>query len=149
MRTVSLLVGVVVLLLGASKSLSQTTMEEYNYITKGYKVQLESGLDMKQGYRFEDLNESSLASGDSSYKKTDFKALYRRDESAPCAILCIFTNVVNGVTLNTDYICIPHLDSSKDLWTMTYKKIAEYTGDSSSALTLGLMHLVTHYSSKQ
>lgn len=27
----------------------QTTQEEYNYITKGYKIQLESGLDMKKG----------------------------------------------------------------------------------------------------
>lgn len=26
----------------------QTTQEEYNYITKGYKIQLDSGLDMKK-----------------------------------------------------------------------------------------------------
>lgn len=33
----------------------QTTEEEYNYLTKGYKVQIESGLDMKKGYEFKDL----------------------------------------------------------------------------------------------
>ncbi|WP_421799825.1 hypothetical protein [Haliscomenobacter sp.] len=27
-----------------------TTQEEYNYVTKGYKIQQESGLDMKKGY---------------------------------------------------------------------------------------------------
>ena len=31
-------------------SFTQTTLEEWNYITKGYKIQLESGLDMKKGY---------------------------------------------------------------------------------------------------
>ncbi len=37
-------------------TLGQTTETEYNYVTKGYKIQLESGLDMKKGYRFEDLD---------------------------------------------------------------------------------------------
>jgi hypothetical protein len=30
-----------------------TTLEEYNYLTKGYKIQVESGLDMKKGYLIE------------------------------------------------------------------------------------------------
>ena len=37
-------------------SFSQTTLEEYNYISKGYKIQLESGLDMKRGYLLEDID---------------------------------------------------------------------------------------------
>jgi len=36
-----------------------TTLEEYNYITKGYKVQIESGLDMKKGYDTSGGNRSS------------------------------------------------------------------------------------------
>jgi hypothetical protein len=144
MKTASILIGAMLLLI-TSQCLPQTTMEEYNYITKGYKVQLESGLDMKQGYKFEDVTESTLVTGDSSYKKTEFKALFRRDESAPCAILCVFSNVLKNDLQNTDYICIPHLDSPKEIWTMTYKKIAEYSGESAHALTLGLMHLASHY----
>ena len=33
-----------------SEKTSVTTEEEYNYITKGYQIQLSSGLDMKKGY---------------------------------------------------------------------------------------------------
>lgn len=37
-----------------------TTMEEYNYMTKGYKIQIESGLDMKKGYFFKDIGEHQI-----------------------------------------------------------------------------------------
>ena len=37
-----------------------TTMEEYNYMTKGYKIQTESGLDMKKGYYFEEMGEHKI-----------------------------------------------------------------------------------------
>ena len=37
-----------------------TTMEEYNYMTKGYKIQVESGLDMKKGYFIEDMGEHKI-----------------------------------------------------------------------------------------
>ncbi len=40
----------------STKVHSQTTLEEYNYVTKGYHVQLTSGLDMKKGYEFEDID---------------------------------------------------------------------------------------------
>lgn len=33
-----------------------TTMEEYNYITKGYKTTVDQGLDLKAGYRTEVLS---------------------------------------------------------------------------------------------
>jgi len=37
-----------------------TTVEEYNYMTKGYKIQIESGLDMKKGYFFNDIGEHQI-----------------------------------------------------------------------------------------
>lgn len=37
-----------------------TTMEEYNYMTKGYKIQIESGLDMKKGYFLKDIGEHQI-----------------------------------------------------------------------------------------
>ena len=36
--------------------LSPTTEAEYNYLTKGYRVQMESGLDMTKGYTFQDMD---------------------------------------------------------------------------------------------
>ena len=34
-----------------------TSEEEYNYLTKGYKVQIESGLDMKKGYALHNMGD--------------------------------------------------------------------------------------------
>ncbi len=147
MRTFAILAGAL-LLLGTSRCLSQTTLEEYNYVTKGYRAQVENGLDMKQGYTFQDVTESTLMTGDSSYKKTEFKALLRKGEKVPCAILCIYSEVEDNVVQNTDYICIPQLDSSKEVWKMAYDKIAEFSGDASQALTIGIMHLASYYSKR-
>ena len=148
MKTIGILFTAVILLT-ASGARSQTTMEEYNYITKGYQIQLESGLDMKKGYRFEDVSQTStVMAGDSSYRKTVFKALYRGAESKPAAIMCIYSLVVNGNTLSTDYLCIPQPESSKEIWSMVYQKISEYTGEASNALTLGLMYLASQYTKK-
>ncbi|MBD3724660.1 MAG: hypothetical protein IE891_07750 [Flavobacteriaceae bacterium] len=38
---------------------SQTTLEEYNYMLSGYHIQKSNGLDLKNGYEFEEvLNET-------------------------------------------------------------------------------------------
>jgi hypothetical protein len=148
MRTIGMLFAAA-LLVFLSEARSQTTMEEYNYVTKGYQIQLESGLDMKKGYRLEDITESStVMAGDSSYRRIVFKALYRGTEPNPAAIMCIYTFVVNGKTVSTDYLCIPQPGSSKEIWSMVYKKISEYTGEASNALTLGLMYLSSQYSKR-
>ena len=149
MRTASILVGVL-LLVGTSMCLCQTTMEEYNYITKGYKVQMESGLDMKKGYQFEDLNSSIFPDpGDSTtYKKTEFKALLREGQSTPCAIMCIFTTVTKSKIENADYICIPHSDSPKEIWSLAYDKVSAYSGEAAHSLLVGLMYLADHYATK-
>jgi hypothetical protein len=132
----------------ASRGWSQTTLEEYNYLTKGYKVQIESGLDMKSGYTFENVTESRITSGDSSYTRTEFKALIRKGEQKPCAMLCIYSEVVMNRLQKTDYVCIPHTESNKEVWAMAFKKISEFTGDAANALSLGLMHLSAHYGMK-
>jgi hypothetical protein len=149
MRHLLILLAVAMLFI-QMRGRSQTTIEEYNYITKGYQIQLESGLDMKKGYRLEDVTESRVTmAGDSSYRKTVFKALYREGETTPAAIMCIYSFVINGKTVNTDYLCIPQAESSKEIWSMVYTKISEYKGEASNALTLGLMYLSSHNSKKR
>ena len=81
---------------------SQTTIEEYNYITKGYKIQLESGLDMKKGYEFVDIGVS-----DSGIRKAELKALYRTNNKTIAAYMIIY--MTKGYK---EYICIPHPASS-------------------------------------
>jgi hypothetical protein len=98
-----------------SKTIGQTTLEEYNYLTKGYKIQLESGLDMKKGYKLVDLHENTgKRYGSITIIKS--KGLYRQNENMPCAIL---------VTYGSTYICVPHYKSSQEIWLMYGSRVSE------------------------
>ena len=77
-----------------------TTEEEYNYVIKGYKVQTESGLDMKKGYDFRELLEETL--GD--YKFT-VMCLIRVPKKEVAALLVKTKSSNSG---NTYYFCVPH-----------------------------------------
>lgn len=91
---------------------AQTNMDEYNYLTKGYKIQLESGLDMKKGYTLKEYG-----TWGTTYSKFErnatFYGLFRDNETVSCAVLMILRRT------NTDYleyICIPHINSEKPVW---------------------------------
>jgi hypothetical protein len=110
---------VIVLLAFAAvcKITAQTTQEEYNYITKGYKIQLESGLDMKKGYSLTDLGHWGL-NHDTEKRNCTFKGLVREGQVKPCAILLIYqrTDLSNGAVF---YICIPSADAPENIWEQT------------------------------
>lgn len=78
---------------------SPTTIEEYNYLTKGYPEMLRLGLDLKRGYR---LDEGKIF-GD-QYYKFDFKYLVRESSNEIAAILVITKSNYSG---STYYFCIP------------------------------------------
>ena len=131
MRTIkqTILTVIFALFIGTIKLFSQTTQEEYNYITKGYKVQIESGLDMKKDYTLVDLGNWGLRTGNENRECT-FKALMRQGQTKPCAIMMIYkrTDISNGVNW---YICIPSPDSS-ELWDQTLDFINENFTDNNS-----------------
>ena len=56
---------------------SKTTEEEYNYMTKGYRMQLEGGLDMKKGYVTDDPTE--IKEADYSFKFIPLARLTGKD----------------------------------------------------------------------
>jgi hypothetical protein len=125
---------------------AQTTMEEYNYVTKGYKVQVESGLDMKKGYRFEDITSHKAKSADLGIiLKTEFKALYRGVESKPCALLCIFSK---SSETEKQYLCIPSFASSPEVWDLAMKRILDFSGEDQAAICIGFAILASYYSGK-
>jgi len=93
---------------------SQTTLEEWNYITKGYKIQLESGLDMKKGYVFKDLITSYHKYN--GYDRTfNFKELVRLKDNSVAAIMVEFYVYVNGKKSTSSYYCIPKWESSGEI----------------------------------
>ncbi len=76
-----------------------TTLEEYNYMTKGYKIQVESGLDMKKGYYFNEIGEHQIG----NYHFT-IKNLVRENLRQLAGILIISRS---DVTSKVYYSAIP------------------------------------------
>ena len=73
-----------------------TTTDEYNYLTKGYRIQVESGLDMKKGYHFENIGEHQIG----TYRFT-IKNLIREAENELAGILIITYSTTSGITYYT------------------------------------------------
>ena len=128
-----------------SRSSSQTTLEEYNYVTKGYKVQIESGLDMKKGYTFEDIHTIHIQYSDGIVREAEFKALFKNGQKLPSALLCIYSHSDKEAK---DYICIPQFNSTKEIWDSTYARISAIEGDNVTPFMWGLAKLASYYSMK-
>jgi hypothetical protein len=111
------------LVISLNSLFSQTTQEEYNYITKGYKIQLESGLDMKKGYSLSELGSWGLTHG-TEKRNCTFKGLVRDGQTKPSAIMLIYkrTDIANGAVF---YICIPSQDAPENIWNQTLSFINE------------------------
>lgn len=73
-----------------------TSLEEYNYLVKGYKIQVESGLDMKTGYHFEDIGDHEI----DPYHFT-IKNLIRNTTNELAGILIITYSSTSGITYYT------------------------------------------------
>jgi len=125
----------------------QTTQDEYNFITKGYKIQVESGLDMKKGYSLKDITEYSTNS-DGTIRKVEFKALIRDGEKKPCAILCKYKRVD---TERTEYLCIPTYDAPIEIWEQTFKSfesLSSWSGNAELTVMNALSRLSSFYATK-
>jgi len=73
-----------------------TTMEEYNYMTKGYYIQVASGLDMKKGYYFEDMGEHKIGNYTFNVKK-----LIRENQQTLAGTMIISHAEISGKTYYT------------------------------------------------
>jgi hypothetical protein len=102
-----------------------TNLEEYNYVTKGYKVQIQSGLDMKKGYDVKLIN---------SYEIEGRKVVYYeliKDGKDLRAIMSVFT----GRDGRTSYFCIPLGDCDKLLYN-SYLSSIQLGIDNTAALNI-------------
>lgn len=129
MKIIQVLIAIVFISIAVS-SFSQTSQEEYNYITKGYKVQIESGLDMKKGYSFEDIDLRKT-----SERTAQLKAFYKTKEGNKkelVAYMIIYTRSGKA----SEYICIPHPKSEDSIMKQYWKQLHEEGTDSSMRLQL-------------
>jgi hypothetical protein len=81
-------------------ALSQTTTDEYNYMTKGYKMQIEGGLDAKSGYTLTDMGSFIV----DKYYSFTYKYLTRDSDNT---FIGVMISAKSGVSGNTYYWAIP------------------------------------------
>ncbi|MEI6750466.1 MAG: hypothetical protein WCM93_15020 [Bacteroidota bacterium] len=94
----------------------QTTQEEYNYVTKGYKTQIESGLDMKKGYSLKEITTASVG-----VRNVVLKGLYRTSSNVLCAIMIEYTKSGEA----TQYFCAPMTGSPQEIYTQFYNSLSD------------------------
>ena len=111
-----------------TNSNAQTTVEEYNYVVKGYKVQMESGLDMKKGYDIVSVDE--ISSGERS---VILKGLIKM---SPETKIVAYMIIYKKEGSSTEYICIPQPNSDVEIRKAYLNALYNGEGDSSTRLQL-------------
>ncbi len=111
---------------------SQTSDEEYQYVTYGYREQLQKGLDDKDGYYWKPVYEYRFEyQEDKFFGKNkfiglfSFEALFRKDDSTPCAIVAIYRAKDHWPKKDGVFLCIPHHKSMKGVFSNTEKYMEE------------------------
>lgn len=125
-------------LIAVKISSGQTTEEEYNFITKGYKIQVESGLDMKKGYELVDLGVKTAG-----IRSVEAKALYRVKDAKKelSAYMLIYKNTDSKLV---EYICVPH-PKSEEVIALKYWSVLYADDNSNSSNRLQLICFVVTY----
>ncbi|MFV9549628.1 hypothetical protein [Algibacter sp. PT7-4] len=94
---------------------AQTTLTEYNYLTKGYALDLETGRDIKKGYVIERLDGTSsrVRIGKETIDRAVHLFAFKKEgQKKPVALLAKFIRLDSK---KATYICIPSPKSDKDL----------------------------------
>jgi hypothetical protein len=84
-----------------------TTEEEFNMASVGYKMYLQMGVELKKGYKVNDIAEYEYAE-----RKATFKGLFRPGDQKPCAIIMIYSKSRGA----PEYYCMPTPDAPEIFW---------------------------------
>ena len=128
-----------------------TTQEEYNYVTKGLKIQKESGLDMKKGYSLRDygIKTSGTVNVGNALTNTYVTAtvssfgLYRDGQDKPCAVLIIYDRP--GLS---EYLCVPSFDADKAIWNLHLARVADYRPEAKHVVMECMIRTLSFFGTK-
>lgn len=88
---------------------SQTTEDEFNYVTKGYQSQIDAGLDpVKKNYKIVDMPIDFVTKNGINYK---FKKLIKGNDSLKCIIMIMYDGIGSDY-----YCCLPHPKTKPELY---------------------------------
>jgi len=116
-----------------------TTMEIYNYVTKGYAVQVASGLDMKKGYFLFEKLTRSVSFTDVSRSAT-VAALVTEGNNKVCAWMVVYRK--DGA--DAKIFCIPTQASDESVWNKSFADLrdSEFGTEAYLAYTYTLYSLI-------
>lgn len=101
MKKIFTLVVAMIFATGFSQEKAVTTVEEYNYLTQGYKLALETGADLKAGYELIKIDEDKI--GDFSVSYFIFKNTESKKTKAMLLVLKKDKDKADKVV----YLCLP------------------------------------------
>jgi hypothetical protein len=116
-----------------------TTMEIYNYITKGFAIQVASGLDMKKGYFLSEKFTRSTNSSDGQ-RTVKVNSLVTESNFKVCGWMLIYQKSGSQPL----YFCIPTQSSDQEVWNKSFTDLrdSKLSTDAYLAYTWALHNLV-------
>jgi hypothetical protein len=104
-----------ILLVATNYTFSQTTLEDYNYITKGYKEDVAMGKDFKAGYAMKSLYTSEwFDKGGAQIRKFEIaRYVNSKNPGNTIAVMILLKDQSDRVEW---VFCMPSEGSSQDLW---------------------------------
>ncbi|MCP4051719.1 MAG: hypothetical protein GY739_01430 [Mesoflavibacter sp.] len=101
---------------------SQTSMEEYNYLTKGYLLDKQTGRDLKSGYRMDatipPFSQNINDGKNTITRKLRILKFVRTEDEKVVALLVIENREDTGYE---GYICVPSILSSSEVKNLASK----------------------------
>lgn len=118
----------------SANNLISTTQEEYNYLTRGLKIQKESGLDVKAGYEITKIGTRKV--GNYSF---EYSYLVKNDIKKTVAISLIATSNVSGITY---YFAIPY--NNINLLQNYYSAVASLDENMTTAIAISVSEMLAN-----
>jgi hypothetical protein len=125
---------------------SQTSQEEYDYLSKVYGEQKDTGMLVKKGYRVYELTTTFTAFSDTA-RNISFWGIVRKGQTKPSAILMKYDKLGKA----TVHICVPTIDAPQSMWFQTFEAVGNtFKKDDLAMQTIiwGLMRLSAVQASK-
>lgn len=104
----------------------QTTMQEYNYMTTGYQLQVKSGQDINKGYRVERIGKFAvdLSVTPKAQRISEFFTVYSENSAKPLEPIGTLVKMYKTSVANDVYFFMPNRYSSSEVFA---KAIDDYT----------------------
>ncbi len=112
---------------------SQTTIQEYTYVTKGMKIQIETGQDLNSGYT---RNKVGTASGNA--RNVELWQIKKK------GILTSQNLVYWKDGGDKEYLCVPHPKSEQKIFDLYWTGLYGNIGDSSYRLQI-ISYVLSRY----